>query len=175
MTFSQPSDKLPDANPQLQRQVSVSESDSALRAGLMQKRESLARNLTTERHFISKVEVVPEPDVPEIGAVTPEAKIKKANDGVRSTLPRVRVYVVYRVAQDAGRVGERVYEQFQTRQIVGETNDHGTRKDDSGGSSSDTLMLETGEYVVTQVGVFSLGLAIHVFVHCPQAYLYLEF
>ena len=36
-----------------------------------------------------------------------------------------------------------------------------------------TLMLE---YVVaTQVGVFSLGLAIHVFVHCPQAYLYLEF
>lgn len=101
--------------------------------------------------------------------------MKKANDGVRSTLPRVRVYVVYRVAQDAGRVGERVYEQFQTRQIVGETNDHGTRKDDSGGSSSDTLMLGTGEYVVTQVGVFSLGLAIHVFVHCPQAYLYLEF
>ena len=42
MTFSQPSDKLPDANPQLQRQVSVSESDSALRAGLMQKGESLA-------------------------------------------------------------------------------------------------------------------------------------
>ena len=77
MTFSQPSDKLPDANPQLQRQVSVSESDSALRAGLMQKGESLARNLTTERHFISKVEVVPEPDVPEIGAVTPEAKMKK--------------------------------------------------------------------------------------------------
>ena len=138
MTFSQPSDKLPDANPQLQRQVSVSESDSALRAGLMQKGESLARNLTTERHFISKVEVVPKPDVSEIGAVTPEAKMKKANDGVRSTLPRVRVYVVYRVAQDAGRVGERVYEQFQTRQIVGETNDHGTRKDDSGGSSSDT-------------------------------------
>ena len=43
MTFSQPSDKLPDANPQLQRQVSVSESDSALRAGLMQKGESLVR------------------------------------------------------------------------------------------------------------------------------------
>ena len=84
------------------------------------------------------MEVVPEPDVPEIGAVTPEAKMKKANDGVRSTLPRVRVYVVYRVVQDAGRVGERVYEQFQTRQIVGETNDHGTRKDDSGGSSADT-------------------------------------
>ena len=38
-----------------------------------------------------------------------------------------------------------------------------------------TLMLGTGEYVVTQVGVFSLGFAIHVFVHCPQAYLYLEF
>ena len=35
-----------------------------------------------------------------------------------------------------------------------------------------TLMLE---YVVTQVGVFLLGFAIHVFVHCPQAYLYLEF
>ena len=42
VTFSQPSDKLPDANPQLQRQVTVSESDSALRAGLMQKGESLA-------------------------------------------------------------------------------------------------------------------------------------
>ena len=36
-----------------------------------------------------------------------------------------------------------------------------------------TLMLEY--VVVTQVGVFSLGFAIHVFVHCPQAYLYLEF
>ena len=174
MTFSQPSDKLPDANPQLQRQVSVSESDSTLRAGLMQKGESLARNLTTERHFISKVEVVPEPDVPEIGAVTPEAKMKKA---MMVYDPRFLVFeftwsIVLRKMQVA--LVNEFMSNFKHGKSLVKQMIMGQGKTTVVGPLL-TLMLGTGEYVVTQVGVFSLGFAIHVFVHCPQAYLYLEF